>query len=139
MKSAAQWPWRQRNGQALVTVAVTLVALMGIVGLAIDVGWMMVARNELQNGADAAALAGAGALYKQSNGPPAVINSTPNWTRARDSATNAIAFNKVNAVSLANGTVTTGYWNLTGTPAGMQSTTKSPLVTGDAAAVRGSS
>ena len=57
MKSAVQSPWRQRNGQALVTVAVTLVALMGIVGLAIDVGWMMVARNELQNGADAAALA----------------------------------------------------------------------------------
>ena len=132
MNATVGWPRKRPRGQALVTVAVTMVALLGFVGLAIDVGWMMVARNELQNGADAAALAGAGALYKENSG---TIEATPNWTRASDSTTNAIPFNKVNATALATGTVATGYWNLTGTPAGMQSKTKSPLVTGDAAAV----
>ena len=132
MITTAHWPRMERRGQALITIALALVALMGFAGLAIDVGMMMVARNELQNGADASASPGPWPVYKDNAG---VIGPTPNWTRATDSATKAITFNKVNKAALATGTVTTGYWNLTGTPSGMQSKTKSPLVTGDAAAV----
>ena len=43
-------------------VAVLMVVLLGMVAFAVDVGWMGIAQAELQNAADAAALAGAGQL-----------------------------------------------------------------------------
>ena len=124
---------RQPRGQALVTMAVSLVMVLGFVGLAVDVGLMMLARNELQNAADAAALAGAGAMYKNQFG---TYDPAPNFARAADSATAAVKYNKALATALTHSNVTTGYWNVAGTPAGMQPTTKSPLVVNDAAAVR---
>ena len=42
--------------------AIGLLSLLGFAALAIDVGYLFVVRNELQNAADAAALAGAGHL-----------------------------------------------------------------------------
>jgi hypothetical protein len=54
--------FRNQNGVALVLVAVMIVMLLGFVALAIDVGYYMVARNELQNIADGAALAACGEL-----------------------------------------------------------------------------
>jgi hypothetical protein len=114
-------------------MAVSLVAILGFVGLAIDVGMLMLARNELQNAADAAALAGVGAMYKNQLG---TYDPQPNWLRARDSATAAVTYNKAMKQALVTSTVTWGWWNISGTPAGMQPTTKSPLVTHDAAAVR---
>jgi Flp pilus assembly protein TadG len=53
---------RRRNGEAgqsLVLVALGLVVLIGILGLAIDVGYYRYVTRELQTAADAAALAGA--------------------------------------------------------------------------------
>jgi hypothetical protein len=51
-----------KKGITLVIVALMIFVLVGIVALAIDVGHLMATRNELQNVADAAALAGAGYL-----------------------------------------------------------------------------
>ena len=124
---------RQPRGQTLVTMAVSLVVVLGFIGLSIDVGMMMLARNELQNAADAAALAGAGGMYKNQFGS---YDPLPNFPRAADSATNAVRYNKALRASLATSTVTTGYWNIGGTPADMQATTKSPILLNDAAAVR---
>jgi Flp pilus assembly protein TadG len=124
---------KQPRGQALVTMAVSMVVLLGFVGLAIDVGMLMVTRNEMQNAADAAALAGVAAVYKRNDG---TYEPLPNFPRAADSATNAITYNKALKTALVDGTVTTGYWNIAGTPAGMQPTSKTPLVVNDAAAVR---
>ena len=53
---------RQRDreaGQSLVLVGVGMVVLIGVLGLAIDVGYYRYVRRELQTAADAAALAGA--------------------------------------------------------------------------------
>jgi hypothetical protein len=47
----------------LALVAVTMVALLGVGALAADIGNLYVARNQLQNAADAGALAGARVLY----------------------------------------------------------------------------
>jgi len=58
---------RDGKGAVAVFAAVVLVMLIGFVALAVDVGYVMVTRNELQNVADAAALAGArtlGRLYE---------------------------------------------------------------------------
>ena len=47
------------KGVSAIIVAVLLVVLLGIGALAIDIGYLAVAKNECQNAADAAALAGA--------------------------------------------------------------------------------
>jgi hypothetical protein len=53
------------QGVTLVILALMMVVLLAFVSLAVDVGYLMTTRNELQNVADAAALAGAGELGKQ--------------------------------------------------------------------------
>jgi hypothetical protein len=53
-----------QNGGVIVLIAVSLFVLLCFAALAIDVGRLVVARNELQNAADAGALAGARFLYK---------------------------------------------------------------------------
>jgi len=48
---------RRDRGQVLPLVALMMVALLGIAALGVDVGYLMVTRNELQNVADGSALA----------------------------------------------------------------------------------
>jgi Flp pilus assembly protein TadG len=50
------------HGATAVLVAICLTMLIGFAALAVDVGYLYATRNELQNVADAAALAGAGYL-----------------------------------------------------------------------------
>jgi Flp pilus assembly protein TadG len=54
---------RDREGATLIFVALSMVALLSVAGLAIDVGYAFVVKAELQSAADAAALAGARLLY----------------------------------------------------------------------------
>jgi hypothetical protein len=58
--SAARY--RDEAGFSLVFVSIGLLGFLGVSMLAIDVGMLMTARNQAQNSADAAALAGATAL-----------------------------------------------------------------------------
>jgi len=53
---------RNQAGVSAVIVAICLTMLIGFTALAVDVGYMYVTKNELQNVADASALAGAGYL-----------------------------------------------------------------------------
>ena len=54
---------RRRPGSAVISfTAVLMAVLLGMVAFAVDIGYIAVARAELQNGADAAALAGASRL-----------------------------------------------------------------------------
>lgn len=53
---------RDRNGATMVYVGVTMVALVGVGALSIDVGQMVVLRNEMQNAADSACLGAAAQL-----------------------------------------------------------------------------
>ena len=55
--------FNNQQGVAAIIVAVCLVMLLGFIALAIDTSHLAVARNELQNAADAGALAGAAELY----------------------------------------------------------------------------
>jgi len=50
--------WRQEFGQGLVLAALAMVVILGFAAMAIDVGLFLHERRELQNAADAAALAG---------------------------------------------------------------------------------
>ena len=55
-------PLNNSRGAAAVMVAITMTVLLAMAAAALDVGHALVARNELQNSADAGALAGARAL-----------------------------------------------------------------------------
>lgn len=57
-----RWSVRHRAGHVLVTTALLLTFLVGLVAFAVDVGAMAVVRGELQRAADAAALAAAAQL-----------------------------------------------------------------------------
>ncbi|WP_454763045.1 TadG family pilus assembly protein [Cupriavidus campinensis] len=102
---------RQRGAVGIMMPAM-MISILSVGALAIDVAHLVIVRNELQNAADAAALAGAAGLF------PA--NPTPAWTTGVTKGTDAIALNKAGGVTLASGDVQAGYWNLTGTPAGLQ-------------------
>lgn len=53
---------KNNRGIALVYIAILLVALIAMAGLVIDLGYMFVTKSQLQNAADAGALAGASKL-----------------------------------------------------------------------------
>jgi Flp pilus assembly protein TadG len=59
---------RRRNGGAIVYTVIVLLVLIGFVGLAIDWGYMTWTAQKLQNGADAAALAGAQQIWRSHGG-----------------------------------------------------------------------
>jgi hypothetical protein len=65
-EAVGRWGRHSQRGQSLILVAVSLVVLLGFVGLAVDVGRVMAVRRHLVQIVDASALAGAGAL----SGPP---------------------------------------------------------------------
>lgn len=54
---------RCQKGAVLALIGIGLMALLGVLAFSIDLAHLAVIRNELQNAADAGALAGAGALY----------------------------------------------------------------------------
>lgn len=58
---------RSTRGQMLAVAALVLPVMMGMGALAVDVGYLYVARNTLQNAADAGAMAGANILAGSSN------------------------------------------------------------------------
>lgn len=67
MDAAGRLKGKKNNkGMALVYVALTIVVLIAFVGIAVDIGYMYVAKGQLQNAADAAALAGARRLQERS-------------------------------------------------------------------------
>ena len=113
---------RKQRGAVAITVAVFMIFLLGTAALAIDIGNLMVARNELQNAADAAALAGAGCLKPRSE----CSNSTatqPDFTTASTTASTfstSSTTNRVQGAYVQASTVSTGYWNATGTPYGLE-------------------
>ncbi len=102
----------------LVLVAGLLLTLTGFAVLAIDVGRLFVVRNELQNVADAAALAGANCLTKTSVGGSANCSastaSTLNWDGALAKATDQIGKNSASNVLISSSDsghrVEAGYW-----------------------------
>src|SRR4051812_23075716 len=51
-----------RSGIALIWIAILGMVLVGLAGLALDTGYVMLTGHQLQNAADAAALAGANSV-----------------------------------------------------------------------------
>lgn len=71
--SFARRAYSDQRGQTLPFVALGMVALLGMGGLVVDVGHAYVVRGQIQNSANAAALAASGAVY---NAQTDTINTT---------------------------------------------------------------
>lgn len=99
--------------------ALFLTALLGFAALAIDVSNLFVVRNELQNAADAAALAGAPCLYARTECMN-LTSTAPDWSTAQQKAINFIPKNRSANLMLTDGLVEYGYWNVTSSSAGLQ-------------------
>src|SRR5579859_5440472 len=104
---------RQRNrGFVLITMAVITVALVGALGMAVDVGRAFIAKNETQAFCDAASMAAVlkldGSSSGISNAKTAVANTTNAWNMDTASVTNP-------TVDFA--TSVSGPWSTNPTPA----------------------
>lgn len=71
-------------GSVLPVLAVAMTAIIGTMGISLDIGNVMVAQAELRNAADAAALSGAAALSNP------WINGQPDFVAAKNRATTAL-------------------------------------------------
>lgn len=93
------------SGQSLIYVALVMVVMIGFIGLAVDVGTLMVAKRELVRLSDAAALAGASAL----TAPPSVSDAE-RQSRAIDRVNEYIRLNGFDPTpSTGNITVTISF------------------------------
>lgn len=83
---------RRRRGFVLIVMAVTAVAVIAALGLAVDLGHMFIARSETQAFVDAAALAAAlqldGTSTGIANASAAVANQTNQWNFGTQPVTN---------------------------------------------------
>ena len=100
---------RDERGVTAIMVAIMLVPFIALAALAIDVGHLYLVRNELQNAADAGALAGARFLYNE--------NGTEVNTNANQIAYDAALDNKSEKVAVDvqweggnSGDVERGHW-----------------------------
>ncbi len=98
-----------RGSVAAITI-VMMVAFFGLLAIVIDLGHLMLVRNQLQNAADAGALAGARALYLNNT------TGTPDWAAGQAAALSAVQLNKADTQYLVTAQVQTGYWNTTWSP-----------------------
>lgn len=100
------------KGVVAPLVAIFLVVFIGFMALAIDVGHLYVVRNELQNAADAAALAGTRALYVTS-GSTIAVNTGANqaaYDQAIQNKSEKIAVD-VHWQSGNTGDIQRGHWS----------------------------
>lgn len=136
---------RQRGSMLVFGVGILLV-LTSFAVLAFDVGRVYIVRNELQDVADAAALAGANCLTRQSDPASSVdclstLGTSLNWDRAAAKARDELSHNTAANVPIsstdAGHRIEVGYWNLaTQSPSGGTfNTSYSPLTANDKPAV----
>lgn len=108
-----------QRGSMLVLFAGLIIILTGFAVLAVDVGRIFIVRNELQNVADSAALAGANCLTRKSMaGSPsectAEMATSLNWAQASAKAESQLGQNSADnhavATTGSGRTVEVGYW-----------------------------
>jgi Flp pilus assembly protein TadG len=99
-----------QSGAIAIITAILLTAFLGFVALSVDTGHLVVTKNELQNAADAGALAGARDLYN-SNG--SAVNTNCNQTAKTTAISNLSEKSPVEVIwtSGNTGDVERGHWS----------------------------
>ncbi|MGG1944799.1 TadG family pilus assembly protein [Trinickia sp. NRRL B-1857] len=111
-------PRARQAGSVPLWFLLTAAILLTFGAFAVDLPRVATVRNELQNAADAAALAGAAKLIDGSSGP--------DWPDAASATSTAVSLNASDGATLSVGTVQTGFWNLTGSPSTLEAKTITP-------------
>lgn len=102
---------KSQRGAVVLLTALLLPLFIGVAALTLDIAYFFLVRSQLQSDADAAALAGARALFAGNNGTPA-------WSQAEQKALAMVSRNQAAGAWLQDATVRSGYWNLSeATPA----------------------
>lgn len=107
-----------QRGAVLVLVAILFLVLIGLIAFAIDINHLYVVDNELQNAADAGALAGAGVLYDDPDGlgpllPGSEVYAGANqkaYDIARENLSDNVAVD-IHWTSGNSGDVQRGHWS----------------------------
>ncbi len=102
-RQQAEGPSQQ--GTIAVITAIGLLSLLGLAGLALDLGHLYVVKSELQRAADAGAAAGARALFFPADSSP------PQCSRAAQTGTMIARDNSVDGAAAAVAAIQTGYWD----------------------------
>ncbi|MGC9523339.1 MAG: pilus assembly protein TadG-related protein, partial [Anaerolineae bacterium] len=92
---------KNERGQVIVFVAFALVGLIAITGLAIDGGRLYQARRQSQNGADAAALAGARVMASHRCNPPSDLDARVETEVLQYAAQNSVLNDGVHGAVMA--------------------------------------
>jgi hypothetical protein len=131
MRKFLFWMKDERGGIAAMT-AIMLAAIVGLLALVVDLGHLQDVKNELQNAADAAALAGARTLMPLSGtgDPPWPMENPPPCTTATQAALDTSMRNQANLknVYLDPAEVITGNWDYK--PVGTRTGTFTPMACG---------
>ena len=93
------------KGFAVVYIALMIVVLVAFVSLAVDLGYMYVAKGQLQNASDAAALAGAAQLPNKTN----VRVQAKLFAEKNNAAGEAVKID-LNDTNSLDGDIVVGYW-----------------------------
>jgi Flp pilus assembly protein TadG len=99
-----------QGGVTAALIAVAMFALLGVAALAVDLGHLYVVRNELQNAADAGALAGARILYNDEGTSINVDANQRAYVTALANRSDKTAV-EVNWTSGNTGDVQRGHWS----------------------------
>lgn len=102
---------RKQKGAVAVITAFALVSLIGVGAFAIDFAHAYVVRNELQNNADASALAGASCLFPNEDCKSAGLSGLT-WEIAKTKATDYLQHNKAESRTVSSADIAAGYWNM---------------------------
>jgi hypothetical protein len=109
---------RDESGASAVIIAIVFFVLCGAIGLAFDIGHMVMVKGQLQRTADAAALAGAMGFVPYNN--PGTPDQAPNWVQGQQQAHQIInkAANQADSqiFTSTDGDVLYGYWLLNPPP-----------------------
>lgn len=101
---------KDQTGAVAIMVALLLIVFIGFAALAIDLGHLYVVRNEIQNAADAGALAGARFLYNDTGTSVNVGANQIAYDAARANNSEKVAVD-VNWTSGNVGDVQRGHWS----------------------------
>lgn len=112
------------RGFSVILLALLIFGITFMLGIALDAGYLYLVKGELQNAADAGALAGAGVIYPRNAYPPPTAFPEPDFVHSEVVAKafvkhNSAAGRQLNGSDIEN--IDAGYWNLDGTPGQMPS------------------
>jgi hypothetical protein len=126
-KNIDRFKRKKNKGNIAIISAILLLPILGFCALALDIGYAFVLKNEIQNAADATALAAAACLVNRTECGNQNARF-PDWSTAETNGTSFLNKNSVENIPLTSANVQAGYWNFSSPELGLQSTSITPTL-----------